>query len=132
MSTRSKIMKTPRLDRHGSHRAAYEENRKVILETQDICGICGNPVDKSRKHPDPLAPEVDHIIPVSKGGHPSALSNLQLAHAKCNNAKRDKITRKPTKKEEIGNRNLPLSVDWLSYGKSKKKKRTLKINKNIL
>lgn len=62
-----------------------------ILKTQTICGICGKPVDFSYKNPHPLAPTVDHIIPVSKGGHPSDISNLQLAHRCCNRQKSDKM-----------------------------------------
>ncbi|MBR4681584.1 MAG: HNH endonuclease [Fibrobacter sp.] len=62
-----------------------------ILKTQTICGICGKPVDFSYKNPHPLAPTVDHIIPVSKGGHPSDISNLQLAHRCCNREKSDKM-----------------------------------------
>lgn len=57
-----------RPDRSGTHRTVYESNRKKILKTQSICGICGKPVDKSLKPPNPLAPVIDHIIPLNKGG----------------------------------------------------------------
>jgi len=65
-----------RSDRVGSGRTAFDKARKIILSTQEICGICGNPVDFSYKAPHPLSATVDHIIPVSKGGHPSALENF--------------------------------------------------------
>jgi len=41
-----------------------------------------------RKHPDPLAPSIDHVIPLSKGGT-NDLANLRLSHWGCNYSKRD-------------------------------------------
>ncbi len=80
-----------RPDKTTAHRMQYEANRKIILATQSVCAICGKPVDMSLKYPDPMSPTVDHIIPVSKHGHPSALENLQLAHRACNRAKSDRL-----------------------------------------
>ncbi|MGI6349643.1 MAG: HNH endonuclease [Eubacteriales bacterium] len=106
-----------RQDKQGPHRANYDRNKKRILATQDICGICGKPVDKSIKVPNPMAPCVDHIIPVAKGGHPSDIDNLQLAHWSCNRQKSDKLFKniEDKKTQVIGNRNLPQSRDWSSY-----------------
>ena len=85
--------------------------------SQSICGICGKPVDKSLKFPDPMSAAIDHIIPVDKGGDPSNLSNLQLTHMYCNRQKSDKIL---TSKAEaatkvFNNRDLPLLIDWTMY-----------------
>ncbi|MBS7578394.1 MULTISPECIES: HNH endonuclease signature motif containing protein [unclassified Enterococcus] len=108
---------TLRADRQGPHRVAFDKNRKILLKTQNVCGICGKPIDKSLKAPDPLSAVVDHIVPINKGGHPSSMDNLQLAHWTCNRQKSDKLFN--NKKEEvpkvIGNRNLPQSADWASY-----------------
>lgn len=105
-----------RLDRVGTHRAQFDKNRKKIYATQTVCGICGKPVDFSLKFPDPMSPTVDHIIPVAKGGHPSDIDNLQLAHFYCNRAKSDKLAKVVFKEDiDIGNHDLPLSVDWLNY-----------------
>ena len=117
-----------RADRSGEHRTAYEKNRLVILKTQDVCGICGQPVDKKIKPPHPLSPTVDHIIPLAKGGDPSALENLQLAHRWCNRQKSDKlaISLREEKDRESGigsiesqaaadNGALPLHFDWMNY-----------------
>lgn len=108
-----------RPDRTGAHRQSYQKNRKIILATQDTCGICGHFVDKKLKYGDPMAPTVDHIIPIAKGGHPSALDNLQLAHWTCNRQKSDKLFKDNKKnvsvKQVVGNRNLPQSRDWASY-----------------
>ena len=106
-----------RPDRDGTHRLQFESNKKRIYSAQTICGICGKPVDFSFKFPHQLSPCIDHIIPVAKGGHPSDIDNLQLAHSTCNRQKSDKLFKNIEKKEEIviGNRNLPQSIDWLSY-----------------
>ena len=72
-----------RADRNGPHRVAFEKNKKILLKTQNTCGICGQPVDKSLRYPHPLSPVIDHIIPVNRNGHPSDIKNLQLAHWQC-------------------------------------------------
>lgn len=106
-----------RADRQGAHRVAFDRNRKILLKTQSTCGICGKPVDVNLKPPHPLAPTIDHIVPVAKGGHPSSIDNLQLTHATCNRQKSDKLFNNKEKKEPkvIGNRNLPQSCDWTLY-----------------
>ena len=105
---------------HNRFRAEYERNKKKILVTQDICAICGQPVDKSLKYPDPYCATIDHKIPISKGGHPSALDNLQLAHNKCNRAKSDKIINERTQgqnqnNDEPDNRDFPWAINWLKF-----------------
>lgn len=106
-----------RLDKAAGHRSVFEQNKRIILKTQDVCGICGKPVDKTLKSPHPLSPTIDHIIPISKGGHPSDMNNLQLAHRQCNRAKSDKMLAFVAEKKTdvVGNRNLPQSRDWYSY-----------------
>lgn len=110
-----------RADESGAHRAQYEHNKKKIYATQTVCGICGRPVDQSLKYPNPLAKCIDHIIPIAKGGHPSDLNNLQLAHWTCNRQKSDKLFTETNKglltdkKGLISNRNLPQSTDWAAY-----------------
>lgn len=107
-----------RPDQDGKHRAAFDKNKKKIYQTQTLCGICGKPVDFSKKYPDPLSPCIDHIIPVSKGGHPSDIDNLQLAHWECNRQKSDKLFAPVERKEideQIGNRVLPHTINWNSY-----------------
>lgn len=113
------IKNTPRPDKTGAHRVMFEKNKKRICATQSVCAICGQPVDFNLKYPHPLSACIDHIIPVAKGGHPSDIDNLQLAHLTCNRQKSDKLSRqsKGTTIEEvkIGNRVLPQSVDWRSF-----------------
>ena len=111
--------KKQRPDRDGKHRAQFDKNRKRIYATQTICGICGKPVDFSYKWPHPLSACIDHIIPVDKGGHPSDIDNLQLAHMTCNRQKSDRLLKEPKTAAgtdgTISNRNLPQSMNWAEY-----------------
>jgi 5-methylcytosine-specific restriction endonuclease McrA len=51
-----------------------------------VCGICGEPIDRTLKAPDGMSVSLDHIIPVSKdGAHKRA--NVQAAHLQCNRIK---------------------------------------------
>lgn len=106
-----------RTDRQGPHRAQFEKNKRRLLKLNNVCGICGKPIDMNLKAPHPMSPCIDHIIPVSKGGHPSDIDNLQLAHWSCNRAKSDKLLKEnaTVKSSVISNRNLPWSCDWTSY-----------------
>lgn len=108
-----------RSDRTPGNRGAYEAARQKILKTQTVCGICGKPVDFSLRYPHPMSPTVDHIVPVSRGGHPSDINNLQLAHRCCNRQKSDKLidaTKYISDENKlISNRNLPQHFDWKNY-----------------
>lgn len=112
-------MKTPRPDRDGTHRKVFDRNKQVIYKTQTVCGICGKPVDMELPYPHPLSKCIDHIIPVSKGGHPSDIDNLQLAHWTCNRQKSDKLYEKNglvlNEDEAVSNRLLPQSMDWGTF-----------------
>ena len=103
--------KRNRPDHDGKHRTQYDRNRKIIFATQTICALCGKPVDFSIKYPNPMCPTVDHIIPISMGGHPSDLDNMQLAHFKCNRKKGQGLDTKKTP-PCVSNRALVLSADW--------------------
>ena len=91
----------------------FKKNKKIILATQSICGICGQPIDKSLKYPHPMSPTVDHIIPCTRGGS-DELDNLQLAHRKCNRLKSDKMPEEQPKKADP-TRDFPQSVNWRTY-----------------
>lgn len=114
-----------RLDREPGIRMSWERNKKRVLASQDYCGICGQLVDKSLRFPDPMSATVDHIIPVAKGGHPTNLNNLQLAHLYCNRVKSDKLMmRERESRAEADNQNLPWSIDWKSYRSEEVKRKT--------
>ncbi len=113
------VARTYRKDEIGQHRTALEKNKKKIFATQTVCALCGKPVDFSLKYPNPLAPSIDHIVPINRGGHPSDISNLQLAHWTCNRQKADKLQKEGGDRiipgKLISNRNLPQSADWSKY-----------------
>ncbi len=115
------MAKRKRPDMDGAFRSAYTKNRKRVLNENDVCAICGLPIDKRLKFPDPMSATADHIIPVAKGGHPSDPSNLQIAHLICNQVKGTKTTIEMNgnliaESRIIGNRDLPQSRDWSEYG----------------
>lgn len=82
----------------------WQTARTIILAEHTHCGICGGKVDRQqpaylvgkdgRRRRNPLAPTVDHIKPLAEQGidaqedlRRNGLTNLQLAHFKCNNQK---------------------------------------------
>lgn len=64
---------------------AYEPINRLHIYERDgwKCGICAEKIDRSLKHPHPLAVSLDHIIPISRGGG-HVKENVQAAHWKCN------------------------------------------------
>jgi 5-methylcytosine-specific restriction endonuclease McrA len=55
-----------------------------------VCYLCETAIDPTRKWPDPLAPTVDHVVPVASGGT-SRIANLRPAHWDCNREKGDSL-----------------------------------------
>lgn len=47
------------------------------------CGICHRKVNRNLKHPNPMSPSLDHIIPIALGGLHER-KNVQIAHLSCN------------------------------------------------
>ena len=96
------------------------ELRARVLAAYDTCALCGQPVDRTLRlgpdgKPHPLSPEVDEIIPVSRGGNPLAWSNVQLTHRRCNRAKSnmsDGAARALIGRQERANRTVQASPDW--------------------
>lgn len=123
--TKTMAKQNKRADRDGTHRGQFDKNRKKIYATQTVCGICGRPVDFSIRPPEPLSPTIDHIIPISKGGHPSDLANLQLAHRCCNRQKSDKLFgygQQKQQEEAIKNNDLKGSIDFEALPLESKRK----------
>lgn len=88
---------------HPDKRAFYDRQRRAILAGATIgpvdldalwtgtCGICREPLDQTRRHPDPLSQSLDHIIPLILGGSHEQ-SNLQWTHLRCNIRKGARLT----------------------------------------
>lgn len=68
-----------------------------VFERDDwVCHLCGEPVPENLRTSgfrsgiyEPLAPVVDHVVPLSKGG-PHTMDNCRLAHWTCNAKKFDR------------------------------------------
>ena len=54
--------------------------RAQVLAEEDMCWLCGQPVDKDLPAGHPMAPELDEVLPVSRGGSPYDRANVRLAH----------------------------------------------------
>lgn len=69
--------------RRARMREAFVEDVQPLELYDGVCGICGQDVD-------PFDYEVDHIVPLAKGGEHS-YANSQPAHPLCNRLKRDQV-----------------------------------------
>ena len=67
-----------------------DQLRRRVLAAYDTCAICGQPIDKTLRTPHPMSPEVDELIPVSRGGDPLSFTNCRLVHRRCNRLKSNK------------------------------------------
>lgn len=61
--------------------------KRAIASLDAICAICHRAIDLEAPKNTPLAVEVDHIVPRSRGGSLYELDNLQLSHSACNRKK---------------------------------------------
>lgn len=79
----------PNPRRSNGHRRTQLRNR--VRARHDPCAICGQPIDYDLPPGDPMSFELDEIIPVSRGGSPFDIDNVQPAHRICNQRKGNKI-----------------------------------------
>lgn len=55
-----------------------------LMISQDfLCHLCGSALDPECRHPDPMCPSLDHIVPLARGGT-GLRENLAAAHLRCN------------------------------------------------
>ena len=90
----------------------WKQVRKRAIASKDpICALCGAPIDMEAPAKTPMSLEVDHIIPVSRGGSPYDIDNLQLTHMKCNRIKSNHI-KEDFDGLELSDNLCPLSNNW--------------------
>lgn len=63
---------------------------KVYERDGYTCWLCGDPIAMDEKVPHPMAPTIDHVIPLAKGGEHSP-RNVRAAHFLCNCSKSDSL-----------------------------------------
>ncbi len=66
---------------NGSRR---DKARATVRSWGRPCAICGGAIDYALPPGHPMSFEVDEIVPVSLGGSPFDIGNLQPAHRRCN------------------------------------------------
>ena len=100
------------------NQASWKEARKrAIASKEHVCAKCHQFIDVSlamnlpNGKRNPLAVEVDHIVPTSRGGPLYDLDNLQLLHMRCNRKKGAKMDSDYTGLETSKNM-VPLSNAW--------------------
>jgi len=89
---RLKILANPKYGAYKTRWEVYKNGNKdihwkIVGELENwICHLCEKVVDYSLPTTHPLAPTVDHIIPITKGGK-HEWDNVKLAHRSCNASK---------------------------------------------
>ena len=61
-------------------------DRQIFDRDRWRCGICGQPISRTRRWPDPRAASIDHLVPLSQGGMDTA-ANKRASHLGCNCAR---------------------------------------------
>ena len=89
---------------NGARRTAL---RKRVASMGMPCALCGQAIDYSLPAGEPMSYELDEIIPVSRGGDPFDIDNVQPSHRICNQRKGNKV--QPRQSENLP---LPTSRDW--------------------
>ena len=70
----------------------YRERRiEVIAASGGVCLLCGEPMRLDLPGTPPDGPTLEHIIPVSRGGHPTDRRNQAASHLRCNRARGDML-----------------------------------------
>jgi len=75
--------------KEGASIVTHFNPKEIFMRDGWKCQICGGMVLKRAVVPHPMAPTIDHIIPLAEGGTHEP-KNVQCAHFICNSKKRDK------------------------------------------
>lgn len=99
----------PRQQKWNKHEWALARKR-AIASKDHICAICHKLIDVEAPAFSPLAVEVDHIVPRSRGGALYEIDNLQLTHSVCNRKKGSRMAEDYADQPMINP--VPLSNPW--------------------
>ena len=84
--------------------AAHRKRRAAALAT-GMCILCGRPINPDLPGTHPWGGTLEHVVPVSRGGHPTHPDNLAASHRTCNYQRGTKLL------SELPPRNNP-SRNW--------------------
>ncbi|MGW1801555.1 HNH endonuclease [Streptomyces sp. NPDC001984] len=90
-----------------------------IAERDDwMCGLCMDPVDPARRHPDPRAPSIDHIRAIASGGTHTR-DNVRLTHWGCNHERNAKSEITKQDAERIAARLIEMYPEFRGFIEAK-------------
>ena len=72
--------------RRKSRTVEHIDRREIFNRDNYTCHICNEATDATVRHPSPMAPTIDHVIPLAKGGTHTK-DNIKTAHSRCNTSK---------------------------------------------
>jgi 5-methylcytosine-specific restriction endonuclease McrA len=78
------------MSREARNTTRRDRHRQTIAKDRPDCHYCHEPIDYTANHLDPLSFQVDHVVPIAKGG-PDTLDNKVACHRACNRQKSDKL-----------------------------------------
>lgn len=72
--------------------AQYRRARAIgIAQSGGLCLLCAKPMRLDLPGTHPEGPTLEHLIPVSRGGHPYDPRNLSASHQRCNSARGNRL-----------------------------------------
>lgn len=85
----------------------------------DPCALCGGAIDYDLPPGDPLSFEADDIVPVSLGGDPCDIDNLQASHRICNQRRGNRTMDLLASEGKIANGKGPMRSDPATLPRSR-------------
>jgi len=82
---RRKTERKRRADKFNNGSELYTEDQ-VLEKYGKVCHICSNEIDLSLDRRNPMGFQVDHVLPLAKGGE-DKITNVKPSHARCNQQK---------------------------------------------
>jgi len=88
---RKRDMEQSRRARAGGYFTEHVDRLELLDRHDGLCGICGDAVDPGNF-------DVDHVIPIGRGGEHS-YANTQPAHKRCNQSKKNRLMHEHRKRQ---------------------------------
>ncbi len=87
-----KILQNNRRKRAQKNSVPSEKYTKedILAAWGTDCHLCNKPIDLTASRRSKFGLQLDHVMPISKGGH-DVIANVKPSHALCNQSKKNKI-----------------------------------------